>query len=150
MQQQSQGRRLLVVLLLLALCCCGADGAGAVVWRHAVIVDAGSTGSRAHVFRWALCVYVCRPAATPHVAVPRSSPDTPELSRTPTHARRYQPHAPRAAAGLGQSPYPRVDLPEAVLKTTPGLSAFASNPAAAAQSLKPLIEFAKGKVRLLL
>jgi len=73
------------------------------VWQHAVIIDAGSTGSRAHVFRY------------------------------------------RTAGGQDAS-YPIIDLPEAVHKASPGLSSYALDPKAAAQSLQPLIRFAKAKV----
>jgi hypothetical protein len=59
----------------------------------------------------------------------------------------YPPCVPlsHSPAPPGQA-YPLVHLPEAVTKTRPGLSAGASDPAAAAQSLTHLLQFAKDKV----
>jgi hypothetical protein len=56
---------------------------------------------------------------------------------------------PAAAGDTGShllSTYPVVELPESVLKTSPGLSSYAGDPAAAGASLQPLIQFAKSKV----
>jgi hypothetical protein len=44
------------------------------------------------------------------------------------------------------SPLPTVELPAAVHKTTPGLSAYAHDPKTAARSLLPLLKFAREKV----
>jgi apyrase len=94
----------------LLLCCCNAIlQASSAGWRYAVIIDAGSTGSRAHVFRY---------------------------------------HTPAPGAAFGHAAYPEVELPEAVLKATPGLSSYAHDPPAAAKSLDPLIKFSKDKVCL--
>jgi hypothetical protein len=63
------------------------------------------------------------------------------------HPHRF--HMPAAAGDSGShllSAYPVVELPEMVLKTTPGLSSYAGDPAAAGASLQPLIQFAKSKV----
>ncbi len=72
-------------------------------WEYAVIIDAGSTGSRVHVYRY-------------------------------------------STASSNHSPWATVDLPEAVHKTTPGLSSYAFDPKTAANSLNPLLKFAKDKV----
>jgi Golgi nucleoside diphosphatase len=70
-------------------------------WEYAVIIDAGSTGSRVHVFKY---------------------------------------------YGHKDSPWPSVELPDAVHRTSPGLSAYAFDPKTAANSLEPLIKFAKENV----
>eukprot|EP00878_Enallax_costatus_P046176 GHUV01055845.1.p1 GENE.GHUV01055845.1~~GHUV01055845.1.p1 ORF type:complete len:135 (-),score=13.82 GHUV01055845.1:24-428(-) len=72
-------------------------------WKYAVIIDAGSTGSRVHVYKY-------------------------------------------YTASSNNSPWATVDLPEAVHKTTPGLSSYSFDPRTAANSLKPLLKFAKEKV----
>lgn len=91
-------------------CCCAAVlQASSAGWLYAVVIDAGSTGSRAHVFKH---------------------------------------HTPAPGAAFSHASYPEVELPEAVLKATPGLSSYAHNPPAAAKSLEPLIKFAKDKVCL--
>ncbi|GBF90831.1 apyrase-like [Raphidocelis subcapitata] len=75
--------------------------AAVVGWQYAVVIDAGSTGSRAHVFRFY------------------------------THA---------------NFPYASVELPNQVHRTSPGLSSYAFDPKTAANSLQPLIKFAKEQV----
>jgi Golgi nucleoside diphosphatase len=72
-------------------------------WEFAVIIDAGSTGSRVHVYRY-------------------------------------------YTSSSNNSPWAAVELPEAVHKTTPGLSSYAFNSKTAANSLQPLLKFAKEKV----
>lgn len=83
-------------------------------WRYAVIIDAGSSGSRAHVFRYT-------PPQQPSSSGSSSSADA----------------------------YPTIELPKAVHRTSPGLSAYAFDPRAAANSLQPLLAFARqGQLRL--
>lgn len=65
--------------------------------RHLVVLDAGSTGTRVHVFEY---------------------------------------------TADSSSSYAALDLPEPKLKVQPGLSAYADNPAGAAASLQPLLQFA--------
>lgn len=72
-----------------------------VSWEYAVIIDAGSSGSRVHVFRY---------------------------------------------YGHKDTPWPTVELPSGVHKTSPGLSAYAFDPKTAASSLEPLLRFAKQAV----
>ncbi|KAF6260856.1 nucleoside phosphatase family-domain-containing protein [Scenedesmus sp. NREL 46B-D3] len=91
-----------ICVLLVLLSCAGPTYASSVGWNFAVIIDAGSTGSRVHVFRY----YT---AST-------------------------------------TSPLPTVELPAAVHKTAPGLSAYAFDPKTAARSLLPLLKFAREKV----
>jgi hypothetical protein len=69
----------------------------ATYYEHAAVIDAGSTGSRLHLFR-------------------------------------YKP-------GALSGGWAAVPLPDASLKATPGLSAFASEPRLAAASLRPLLRF---------
>ncbi|WIA14677.1 hypothetical protein OEZ85_003176 [Tetradesmus obliquus] len=90
------------LLLLVLLCYAGVNHAASVSWNYAVIIDAGSTGSRVHVFRY----YT---AST-------------------------------------TSPLPTVELPAAVHKTSPGLSAYAFDPKTAARSLLPLLKYAREQV----
>jgi len=75
--------------------------AQAVGWEYAVVIDAGSTGSRVHVYR-------------------------------------FYRHK--------EFPYASVELPDEVHKTTPGLSSYSFDPRTAANSLQPLLKFAKEEV----
>jgi hypothetical protein len=70
-------------------------------WEYAVLIDAGSSGSRVHVYRF------------------------------------YQHKA---------FPYATIELPAEVHRTAPGLSAYSFDPRTAANSLQPLLKFAKDKV----
>lgn len=85
--------------------CAAAALQATVGWNYAVIIDAGSTGSRVHVYRY-------------------------------------------YTASSNNNLLPAVELPEAVHKTSPGLSAYAFDPKTAARSLMPLLKFAKEKVKL--
>ncbi len=69
--------------------------------RFAVYIDAGSSGTRVHVFRYHLAPW-------------------PE--------------------------YVEVELPDASMRTEPGISHFADEPQAAADSLKPLLDFAYAQI----
>ncbi|KAF8054899.1 APY5 [Scenedesmus sp. PABB004] len=99
MQRRRGAAALLAVLLSLGAV---SRSAAAVGWSHAVVIDAGSSGSRVHVYR-----YFTASAA---------------------------------------SPWARVELPEAVHRTSPGLASYAFEPRTAANSLQPLLRFAKDKV----
>lgn len=94
----------------LPLCCLNVRTSlcrqASVGWVHAVVIDAGSTGSRVHVYKY--------------------------------------------YTASSNSPWATVDLPGAVYKTTPGLSSYGFDPRTAANSLKPLLKFAKQKVTKLL
>lgn len=79
--------------------------------NYAVIIDAGSTGSRIHIYQWRA----------------RGSTGMPWVAATPF---------PKPAGAKGW-----------VKRVTPGLSAFRNRPGSAAESLRPLIEFAKEKLR---
>lgn len=70
--------------------------------RYALVVDAGSSGSRLHLYRW----------------------------------------TPAEPGGL-----PRIEATGRVHRVTPGISAFAGDPAAAADSLRPLVDFALAALR---
>lgn len=107
-------------------------------WRYAVIIDAGSTGSRAHVFRYQ------QPAPLPAPNDPPTPAHKPPSSSSTAAA--GSTTAATTAASSAVSPYPIIELPEAVHKSSPGLSAFAGDPRAAGASLQPLVKFAKGKV----
>eukprot|EP00877_Chromochloris_zofingiensis_P007335 jgi/Chrzof1/2855/Cz12g01110.t1 len=73
----------------------------AIGWEYAAVIDAGSTGSRIHIFKYYL-----------------------------TKGERW----------------PNVDLPQSVYKTTPGLSAYSFEAKTGANSLQPLLKFAKQTV----
>lgn len=99
----SAGMYSVALLLLLALWALYARTAAyAAAPRHLVVLDAGSTGTRAHVFTY--------------------------------------------AATTRSSSYAAMQLPEPKLKTSPGLSSFAREPAGAVASLAPLLQFAASHV----
>jgi hypothetical protein len=92
----SSGSDPLIVLV------CSQDEEAADAWPLSmVVIDAGSSGSRAHIFRY------------------------------------HQDST---------SPLPAVQLPQSVVRTTPGLSSFADDPQAAAASIRSLIHQAQREV----
>jgi hypothetical protein len=112
-------------------------------WQYAVTADTDSTSS------WLLkscadCFYAILQATSAgwRYAV------IIDAGSTGSRAHVFRYHTPAPGAAFGHAAYPEVDLPEAVLKATPGLSSYAHDPPAAAKSLGPLIKFAKDKVRL--
>jgi hypothetical protein len=90
----------------------GTEAAPAGYYNYGILIDAGSTGSRAYLYRW----HPRQRTLYSSLSLPSAAPRRP-FSRPAT-------------------------LPGWSVKTTPGLSDYAAAPARAVEAVRPLVEYA--------
>ena len=114
-----------------------------------MIIDAGSSGSRAHVYTY----LPPHPSPGHSHTHPTTSIHIPAASAHLNSAGAGS-HGSRGSGSYGGSygdgyngGYARVQLPGSEMRIGPGLSAYAPSGSSAGQSLKPLLEYARQQVR---